>query len=62
MLRSGVQTAGVLDDLFVYEGPLGACIEADGSVTVSVWAPTAQKVMPGLLPSHTGGVVCSIPI
>ena len=40
---SGVQCPGVLDDLFFYEGPLGACPGSD-SVSISLWAPTAQQV------------------
>ena len=42
--RAGVQTPGVLDDVFMYEGPLGARIGPQGEVTVSLWAPTAQQV------------------
>ncbi|ABF41330.1 Alpha-1,6-glucosidase, pullulanase-type [Candidatus Koribacter versatilis Ellin345] len=40
---TGVQTPGVLDDLYFYSGKLGPSFR--GTVpTVSVWAPTAQSV------------------
>ncbi|MGE5642853.1 MAG: DUF3372 domain-containing protein, partial [Byssovorax cruenta] len=40
---TGVQLWGVLDALYLYDGPLG--ITWDGDVpTLSVWAPTAQSV------------------
>ncbi|HWY69881.1 MAG TPA: pullulanase-type alpha-1,6-glucosidase [Terriglobales bacterium] len=38
-----VQTYGMLDDLFAYQGTLGAVIE-HGSIAVKVWAPTAQSI------------------
>ena len=38
---TGIQIAGVLDDLFAYDGPLGANVIKDG-VKFDVWAPTAQ--------------------
>ncbi|CAI5474022.1 unnamed protein product [Closterium sp. Yama58-4] len=40
-----VQVAGALDALCLYEGPLGAHVEkgeSGGSVSIHVWAPTAQ--------------------
>ncbi len=40
---TGVQYAGVLDDLFYYAGPLGPVITRR-DLTVRVWAPTAQSV------------------
>lgn len=40
---TGLQIPGVLDDLYVYDGALG--VSYDGDVpTLSVWAPTAQRV------------------
>ena len=39
----GVQCPGVLDNVFFFEGPLGACLGSD-SITISLWAPTAQQV------------------
>src|SRR5690554_5858516 len=44
---TGVQLAGVLDALYATDAPLGVHWGADGSPTVSVWAPTARRV--GLL-------------
>lgn len=45
--RSGdatsVQSAGVLDEMFAYDGALGASWNASAP-TLRVWAPTAQKV------------------
>lgn len=40
---TGVQIPGVLDDLYAFDGDLGAVLN-DGVPTVSVWAPTAQNV------------------
>ena len=39
----GVQLQGVLDELYFYEGPLGACLTPE-QVSITVWAPTAQQV------------------
>ena len=43
---TGVQTAGVLDDLFVYSGQLGVSFSKGDaeSVAIRLWAPTAQRV------------------
>ena len=45
---TGVQSAGVLDDLYAYAGKLGVILGSDagaaGGVKVKVWAPTAQTV------------------
>lgn len=38
---AGIQVAGVLDDLFAYDGPLGANATEDG-VKIDIWALTAQ--------------------
>ncbi|MEM7483206.1 MAG: pullulanase-type alpha-1,6-glucosidase [Acidobacteriota bacterium] len=40
---TGVQIPGVLDDLFRWDGPLGAEVSA-GAVTLRLWAPTARRV------------------
>ncbi len=40
---SGIQDAGVLDDLFYYSGKLGT-VFAKGELTIHLWAPTAQSV------------------
>ncbi|MGJ3240964.1 MAG: pullulanase-type alpha-1,6-glucosidase [Anaerolineae bacterium] len=41
---SGLQIPGVVDELYTYEGDLGAHFEAEGVPTITVWAPTAQNV------------------
>ncbi|CAG9466890.1 unnamed protein product [Pedinophyceae sp. YPF-701] len=42
---TGVQIQGLLDELFYYDGALGAHVDrAAGQVSVSLWAPTAQSV------------------
>ena len=46
---TGLQIAGVLDDLYVYDGPLGVSYE-DGVPVLRVWAPTAQRVRLVLFP------------
>ncbi|DBA89443.1 TPA: hypothetical protein ACH3X1_004075 [Trebouxia sp. C0004] len=43
LAATGVQIPGVLDDLFFYEGLLGAHLGPQG-VDISLWAPTAQQV------------------
>lgn len=40
---TSLQIAGVLDDLYAYDGPLGVSYE-DGAPVLRVWAPTAQRV------------------
>ncbi|HEX2991138.1 MAG TPA: hypothetical protein VHO49_10695, partial [Anaerolineales bacterium] len=40
---TGVQIAGVLDDLYAYDGPLGVTFDSDVP-TLRLWAPTAQSV------------------
>ncbi|CAN6460585.1 unnamed protein product [Victoria cruziana] len=40
---TGLQLPGVIDDLFAYDGPLGAII-AKETVDLYLWAPTAQAV------------------
>lgn len=46
---SGIQTAGVLDDLFYFDGELG--VSWNGGVpTVRLWAPTARAVTLRLYP------------
>lgn len=43
---TGVQTAGVLDDLYAWKGPLGPAIprKVADPIAIRVWAPTAQSV------------------
>ena len=38
---TGLQIPGVLDDLYYYDGPLGAEVDG-GSTVLKLWAPTAQ--------------------
>ncbi|HEU4322462.1 MAG TPA: pullulanase-type alpha-1,6-glucosidase [Roseiflexaceae bacterium] len=40
---TGLQLPGVLDELFTYDGPLGATFEG-GAPTLRLWAPTARSV------------------
>lgn len=51
---TGIQVGGVLDDLFAYDGPLGANAIKDG-VSINLWAPTAQNVRLFLYSTPTGG-------
>ncbi|KAL4190863.1 hypothetical protein AMTRI_Chr07g77910 [Amborella trichopoda] len=41
---TGLQLPGVIDDLFSYDGPLGA-IFTEETVSLYLWAPTAQRVL-----------------
>lgn len=42
---TGIQTAGVLDDLYYYAGKLGVVLNENSiPVRIKVWAPTAQAV------------------
>ncbi len=41
--RASLQIAGVLDDVFGYDGPLGPTFDGD-LVTLRLWAPTAKSV------------------
>jgi pullulanase-type alpha-1,6-glucosidase len=41
---TGLQIPGVLDDLFIYDGPLGVTHEGEVPV-LRVWAPTARSVV-----------------
>lgn len=40
---TGLQFAGALDDLYFYDGPLGASFDGDRP-SLRVWAPTARRV------------------
>jgi pullulanase len=40
---TSLQIPGVLDDLYAYDGPLGATFQS-GAPTLRVWAPTARSV------------------
>ena len=53
---TSLQIPGVLDDLFAYNGPLGATF-ANGTPTLRVWAPTARAVK--LHVFHTAGAAAA---
>ncbi|XP_022945721.1 pullulanase 1, chloroplastic [Cucurbita moschata] len=49
-----LQLPGVLDDLFSYEGPLGAVYSKE-AVSLYLWAPTAQAVQAQIYKEPVGG-------
>ncbi|GAV67655.1 Alpha-amylase domain-containing protein/CBM_48 domain-containing protein/DUF3372 domain-containing protein, partial [Cephalotus follicularis] len=51
---TGLQLPGILDELFSYDGPLGALF-LEESVTLFLWAPTAQAVRACIYRDATGG-------
>ncbi len=51
---TGLQIAGVLDDLFSYKGDLGV-IYADGKPSLKLWAPTAASIKLHLYDQPSGG-------
>ncbi len=56
---TGLQIAGILDDLFYYSGPLGATFQR-GKISINVWAPTAQSVKLQLFHTATDKTPASI--
>jgi len=58
---TGLQVAGVLDECFFYDGPLGARVGAEG-VDVALWAPTAQRVELLLWDGPRGGEAQVLPM
>ncbi len=42
--KTGIQIAGVLDDLFAFDGQLGPHFGEYENISIAVWAPTAQSV------------------
>ncbi len=50
---AGVQTAGLLDELLAYDGPLGAEFFCEGGIEIRLWAPTAQRVKLELFTGET---------
>lgn len=50
-----LQLPGVLDDLFSYEGPLGAVYSKE-AVSLYLWAPTAQAVRAQIFRDPVGGM------
>lgn len=60
---TGVQTAGAIDALFPYDGSLGAFVDRSaGTVTISVWAPTAQSVQLTLFREPRGDAFLTVPM
>ncbi|XP_062156540.1 pullulanase 1, chloroplastic [Alnus glutinosa] len=51
---TGLQLPGVLDELFSYNGPLGA-VYSEESVSLYLWAPTAQAVHACIYRDPSGG-------
>eukprot|EP00898_Chlorokybus_atmophyticus_P001882 jgi/Chlat1/2695/Chrsp180S02860 len=51
---TGVQLAGILDDVFKYDGQLGIICN-DTNVTLAVWAPTAQALAVQFFDKPSGG-------
>ncbi|KAK7850096.1 pullulanase 1 [Quercus suber] len=51
---TGLQLPGVLDDLFSYNGPLGA-LYSEESMSLHLWAPTAQAVCACIYRDLVGG-------
>lgn len=56
---SGLQIAGVLDDLYTYDGPLGVTVDS-GVPTIRVWAPTAQTVSLNLYADTASGATPTV--
>jgi pullulanase len=58
---TSLQLPGVLDDLFSFDGRLGAHF-ADGAIQFRLWAPTAQKVRLFVFDSPNGTVPAIYPM
>ncbi|MEC7814836.1 MAG: pullulanase-type alpha-1,6-glucosidase, partial [Pseudomonadota bacterium] len=56
-----VQTPGVLDDLFAYDGELGAVVTG-ADVAFAVWAPTAQSVRLHAFDASSGEALAGYPV
>nr|CAD1844009.1 unnamed protein product [Ananas comosus var. bracteatus] len=52
---TGLQLPGVLDDMFAYNGPLGAVFSKE-AIALYLWAPTAQDVSACFYEDPSGGV------
>jgi len=57
---TGVQIAGVLDDLFYYGGALGAVFQGHQGLSINVWAPTAQSLKLQLFHHATDAAPASV--
>ncbi|GLT70173.1 hypothetical protein SLA2020_422700 [Shorea laevis] len=51
---TGLQLPGILDELFSYDGPLGA-VYSEEAVSLYLWAPTAQEVQAHIYKVPVGG-------
>ncbi|XP_021723192.1 pullulanase 1, chloroplastic-like [Chenopodium quinoa] len=51
---TGLQLPGVIDELYSYDGPLGAVFSED-SISLNLWAPTAQAVNASIYRDPLGG-------
>lgn len=51
---TGLQLPGVIDELYSYDGPLGAVFSKD-SISLYLWAPTAQAVYAAIFRDPSGG-------
>ncbi|GLT88823.1 hypothetical protein SLE2022_068320 [Rubroshorea leprosula] len=51
---TGLQLPGILDELFSYDGPLGA-VYSEEAVSLYLWAPTAQEVQAHIYKEPVGG-------
>lgn len=51
---TGLQLPGILDELFAYDGPLGA-VYSEEAVSLYLWAPTAQVVRAHIYKDPVGG-------
>ena len=60
VFATGVQVPGVLDDLFAYDGDLGAVVEG-ADVNFAVWAPTAQSLRIHAF-DETGSLLAGYPV
>lgn len=58
---TALQTAGVLDELFTWEGPLGVTFE-NGAPVFRLWAPTARSVKLHRFENANGEAVSVIPM
>ncbi|KAM7268571.1 hypothetical protein ACFE04_010737 [Oxalis oulophora] len=56
---TGLQLPGILDELFSYDGPLGA-VYSEEDVSIYLWAPTAQVVRACIYNEAIGGVPLEI--
>ncbi|XP_056684063.1 pullulanase 1, chloroplastic isoform X2 [Spinacia oleracea] len=51
---TGLQLPGVIDELYSYDGPLGA-VFSENTISLYLWAPTAQAVSASIFKDPSGG-------